>query len=86
MDEDGEDEEESDDFEYSNETDEDSPDPESLEIDRKLINLRENMKAEAERKNAEIIKKFKDKSEELAEVAEKGLQSGCRGVPETDEG
>jgi len=75
LDEDGEDEEESDDSEYSNETDEDLPDPESLEIDRKLINLRENMKAEAERKNAEIIKKFKDKSEELAEVAEKAYKA-----------
>ena len=52
----------------------DMPDPASLEIDRKLVRLREDMKAEAERKNAELAKKFKEKSAELSEEAERAYR------------
>ena len=52
----------------------DMPDPASLEIDRKLVRLREDMKAEAERKNAELDKKFKEKSAELSEEAERAYR------------
>ena len=49
---------------------EDVSQPELEEINKTLINIREQMSAESERKTAELIKKFNTKSRELSEQAE----------------
>lgn len=46
-------------------------DQESLEIDRKLVNIREQRRAEADKKAAELLQKFQEKSNELAAEAER---------------
>ncbi len=49
---------------------EEDPEPELDKINKALINIREQMSAESERKTAELIKKLNMKSRELSEQAE----------------
>jgi len=55
----------------SSEDEDDLPDSESLQIDRKLVDMREKMRADVELKNAAILRKFRDKSTALAEEADR---------------
>ena len=52
------------------EEEEDVPEPELEKVNKTLINIREQMSAESERKTAELIKKLNMKSRELSEQAE----------------
>ena len=52
------------------EEEEDVPQPELEKVNKTLINIREQMSAESERKTAELIKKLNMKSRELSEQAE----------------
>lgn len=52
------------------EEEEEDPEPELDKINKALINIREQMSAESERKTAELIKKLNMKSRELSEQAE----------------
>lgn len=55
----------------SSEDEDDFPDSESLQIDRKLVDMREKMRADVELKNAAILRKFRDTSTALAEEADR---------------